>query len=197
MLNRRQIAILAIGGSITFSIGAFYVIKDKTNYWSAKPLTCQTFPTEDPRFDKKVEVCINGVSYPYAYMNGDVELDMTFKRGKHEVVQADVVFWVADQIAGKRVDYTGEMNFTRVRLYEDGILAVDIKQKFSTWVNPVVPEDVRLPLWKWVNSQAEQFDRTRLPLDEKFHALLGSLINMMSVATSAGLTVWRMIKAQG
>lgn len=197
MLNKRQLVILAIGGSITFGIGAFYVIKDRTNFWAAKPLACQTFPTTDPRFDKKVEVCINGVSNPYAYMNGDVELDMTFQRGNHEVVQADVTFWVANQIAGKNVDYTGEMNFTRVRVYEDGILATDIRLKFSGWVNPVVPEDVRVPLWKWVNSKAQQFDRTKLPLDEKFHALVGSFIHMASMATTAGLTVWRVLKAQG
>ncbi len=198
MLNRRQIATLAIGGSITLGIGAFYVIKDKTSLLLPKPLTCQTFPTKDPRFPGgDVKVCINGVSQRFSYVNGDVELDLTFQRGKHETVQADVMVWVADQINGRPVDYTGEMNFARVRLYDNSILAVDINQKFSTWFNPVVPSDVRVPLWKWIYSQRETFDRNRLPFDEKFHELLKASINMLSVAVSAGVTVWRFIKAQG
>jgi hypothetical protein len=198
MLNRRQIATLAIGGSITLGIGAFYVIKDKTSLLLPKPLTCQTFPTKDPRFPSgDVKVCINGITQRFNFLNGDVDLDLMFQRGKHETVQADVSVWVADNINGRPVNYTGEMNFSRVRLYDGGILAVDIQQKFSGWFNPVVPPDVRVPLWKWIYGQRFTFDRTRLPLDEKFHEILKASISILSVAVSAGLTVWKVVKAQG
>jgi hypothetical protein len=198
MLNRRQIATLAIGGSITLGIGGFYVIKDKTSLLLPKPLTCQTFPTKDPRFSGgEIKVCINGVSQRFNFLNGDVELDLMFQRGKHETIQMDVSVWVADNINGRPVDYTGEMNFSRVRLYDNYVLAVDIQQKFSTWFNPVVPPDVRVPLWKWIYSQRLMFDRTRLPLDEKFQETLKTTISILSVAVSAGLTAWKVVMAQG
>lgn len=197
MLNRRQLAILAIGGSITLGIGAFYIIKDKTSFWLPKPITCRTFPTKDVRFDKEVEVCVNEVKHPYVYANGDVELGMTFMRGRHERIQVAATVWVADNINGRPTNYAGEMNFSRVRLYDDGILVFDFRQKFSTWTNPVVPADVRIPLWKWIHDQAETFDRPRLSLDEKFHQMIGSLINTVSVATSACITVWKVLTAQG
>lgn len=197
MLNRKQVAILAIGGSITLGIGAFYVIKDRTSLLLPKPLICKSFPTKDPRHPGEIEICINGVSSPFVPANGDVELDITFMRSTRERVQADVVVWVADNIFGRQVDYTGEMNFSRVRLYEDNILAAEHNQKFSVWTNPIFPADVHISLWKWIHANRYLYDRTRLPLDEKLHALLKSSINLVSVAVSAGLTVWRVLKAQG
>jgi hypothetical protein len=195
MLKKSQIATLAVGGSITVAIGVFYVVKDKTSFWLAKPLHCQVFQTADLRHPGQMEVCINGISHPYSAENGDVELDLTFMAAANERVQADATVWVADAIAGKSVDYTGEINYGRVRTYEHGLLVHEKSEKFSAWVNPVVPKDVHVPMWKWIHDLSSTFDRDKLSFDERFHAVLANFIHFFSVAAGALTTAYKMFRA--
>jgi hypothetical protein len=123
LINGHRRRILAWGIPITLSIGIPYFALTKTSWLIPKPIICQEFPTKNKLHPGKLQICVNGVSHPYRPENGDVELDITFMKTHYERVQADIDFWVADEIADKQVDYTGEYNITRIRTYnKTGIL---------------------------------------------------------------------------
>ena len=111
--NHRK-RILAWGIPITLMFGAPYFILTKTDWLMQKPIICQEFPTKNKLHPGKLEVCVNGVTHAYRPSNGDAELDITFMRTHWERVQADVTFWIADEIANKTVDYSGEYNIQRI-----------------------------------------------------------------------------------
>lgn len=192
--HRRRI--LAIGIPITFAIGIPYLVLTKTSWLIPKPIICQEFPTKSKLHPDKLQVCVNGVSHPYRAENGDVELDITFMRTHHERVQADVDFWVADEIANKTVDYTGEYNIQRIRTYNSkGILVDDRNTEVSSWIDPLVPEDMRVPVWKWVYENRELFHVERKPLEEKISSFFSSLGAAVAALSSAGITFYRFVKA--
>jgi hypothetical protein len=194
-LTRSRIAILAVGGSITVAIGVFYVIKDRTSFWLPKPLYCHVFPTTDKLYSEgEVEVCINAVRVPYEVGNGDVELDITFKKSESERIQAEGVFWVADNIMGRPVDYTGEINWSLIKTYDNGLLANTDSHKMSAWVDPLVPKDVHIPLWKWVKELTPAFDRQKLSLDKKFDDLVNRFIEGLSMIGTGAITLYKFLQ---
>jgi len=196
LINSHRRRILAFGIPITLAIGTPYFALTKTSWLIPKPLICQVFPTQNKLHPGTLEVCVNGVSHPYRAENGDVELDITFMKTHYERVQADVDFWVADEIADKRVDYTGEYNIQRIRTYNSsGILVGDRENEISSWINPLVPEDMRIPVWKWVYENRELFHVERRPLEEKVSAFFSSLGALFATLGSAGITIYRFIKA--
>lgn len=196
LINGHRKRILAWGIPITLSIGIPYFALTKTSWLIPKPLACQEFPTKNKLHPGKLEICVNGVSHPYRPENGDVELDITFMKTHYERVQADIDFWVADEIADKQVDYTGEYNITRIRTYnKTGILVGDRESEISSWIDPLVPEDMRIPMWKWIYDNRELFHVERKPLEEKVSGFFSSLGALFATLGSAGITIYRFIKA--
>jgi len=184
------------GIPITMSIGIPYFILTKTSWLIPEPLLCQDFHTESKLHPGKLQVCVNGVSHPYRPENGDVELDLTFMRTHWERVQADVDFWVADEIANKKVNYTGEYNIQQVRTYNrKGILVDDRENEVSSWIDPLVPDDMRVSMWKWIYENRELFHVERKPLAEKVSSFFSSLGALFATLGSAGITIYRFIKA--
>ena len=192
--HRRRI--LAIGIPITLAIGIPYFILTRTSWMLPRPILCQEFPTANKMHPGVLQVCVNGVSHPYRPENGDVELDITFMKTHWERVQADITFWVADEIANKSVDYAGEYNIDRIRSYNsNGILVDDRQNQISSWIEPLVPADVRMPMWKWIRQNRDRFYVERKPLEEKLSGFFNSLGALVATAGSAGITIYRFIKA--
>lgn len=192
--HRRRI--LAIGIPVTLAIGIPYFVLTRTSWLIPKPLICQVFPTQNRLYPGTLEVCVNGVSHPYRPENGDVELDVTFMKTYYERIQADIDFWVADEIANKQVDYTGEYNTQRIRTYNSrGILVDDRESEVSSWIDPLVPEDMRIPVWKWVYENRDLFHVEKKPLEEKVSGFFSSLGALVATLGSAGITIYRFVKA--
>lgn len=192
--HRRRI--LAIGIPMTLAIGIPYFVLTRTSWLIPRPLICQEFSTKNKLHPGKLQVCVNGVSHPYRPENGDVELDVTFMKTHYERVQADIDFWVADEIADKQVDYTGEYNTQRIRTYNSrGILVSDRENEVSSWIDPLVPEDMRIPVWKWVYENRDLFHVEKKPLEEKVSGFFSSLGALVATLGSAGITIYRFVKA--
>lgn len=194
LLNKNRIRILVLGGISSIAILVPYLMLTRTSAFLHKPILCNEFKTKSTLYPGSLEVCINGITRSYSRLNGDVELDITFMSNVNERTQADVVFWIADRIADKEVDYSGEYNIDRIRIYENGLLVNDDHTKISGWTKPLVPDDVRMPLWQWVRNQRPRLMRDKMPLDEsleKFTSRLGAIIASIG---SVGLTVYRFLR---
>jgi len=190
--NRKQI--LLIGTAVVSAIVIPYFVITRTTWLMGKPIGCKEFPTKSSLYPGKIEVCLNGVTRAYSLHNGDVELDITFMRSPTERVQADVVFWIADKIADKEVDYSGEYNIDRVRVYENGILVDDHKEKMSGWMHPLVPADVRMPMWEYVHSMRAQFHRDKPPFEEVLHGFVDKMGAVIAALGSVGITAYRFFR---
>lgn len=196
LITSHRMRILMWGIPVTLAIGIPYFVLTKTSWFISKPIICQTFPTKNKLHPNSLQICVNGISHPYRAENGDVELDITFMRTHYERVQADIDFWVADKIANKSVDYTGEYNIQRVRTYNSkGILVDDRTNEISSWIDPLVPQDMRIPVWKWIYENRELFHIERKPLEETVSRFFSSLGALFATIGSAGITVYRFIKA--
>lgn len=195
IISKNRKRIILIGGGITFSIILPFLLLTRTSFFLSNPIGCKEFPTKSAIYPGKIEVCLNGVSREYSLHNGDVELDITFMRSETERVQADVIFWIADKIADKKVDYRGEYNIDRVRIYDQGILVKDDKEKLSGWMHPLVPEDVRMPMWEYVYKMRAGFNRNRRPLDEGIQEFINHLSPVFAALGSIGVTFYKFIKA--
>lgn len=194
ILNFHRKKILIIGFTIGTIIIVPYYFLNKTSFFLGNSLFCKTFYSAEIQDTNKIEVCINGISEPYSPENGDVELDISFMRTATQKVQADVIFWIADYIADKKVDYSGEYNTERVRIYDNNILIEDIKQKSSSWVKPLVPKDVRMDLWKYVYSLKHVLDIDKKPLAEKIENLLIDLGAIIASLSSVGIAIYRFFR---
>ena len=191
--NRKRI--LLIGAAVVSAIVVPYFVITRTTWLMQKPIACKEFPTKSPLYPGAIEVCLNGVTRAYSLHNGDVELDLTFMRSPTERVQADVVFWLADKIGDKEVDYSGEYNIDRVRVYDNGILVVDEKEKLSGWMHPLVPADVRMPLWEYVHSMRAKFHRDKPPFEEVLHGFVDNMGAIVATLGSIGVTAFRFFRA--
>ena len=191
-LNRLRT--LVFGSLLTASFLVPWLVFTKTSFLDNKDIACKVFLTKDPVYPGTINVCINGVSTPYMSQNGDVDIDLNFVKTTGEKIQADVNFWIAETIGGKRVDYTGEYNTSRVRIYAGGILVSDDQTKYSSWVKPVVPEDVRLPLWQWVKGMNQEFARTIKPVDEQFTFFFTTVAPVIAGIGSVVLTVYKFLR---
>lgn len=191
--NKKQI--LLIGAAVVSAIVVPYFVITRTTWLMSKPIGCKEFSTTSSLYPGKIEVCLNGVTRAYSLHNGDVELDLTFLRSPTERVQADVIFWVADKIGDKEVDYSGEYNIDRVRIYDKGILVDDHREKLSGWMHPLVPDDVRMPMWEYVHSMSNRFTRDRPPFEEVLHDLVDRMGAVIAALGSVGVTVYRFFRA--
>lgn len=195
LIRRNKNKILIVGALVTTLIFGPYFVLTRTTWLMAKPLTCKEFPTKSSLYPGAIQICINGVTKPYSIHNGDVELDMTFLQAPRQRVQVDVTFWVADQIGDKEVDYTGEYNIQRIRIYNDTFLVEDKEEKVSAWLNPVVPPDVQLPLWEYVRSLKNTYTFDRLPLEEKLNNYVKRIGPLLAGFGSIALTIYRFVRA--
>lgn len=194
IIAKNKKRILLIGTATVSAILVPYFIITKTTWLMQKPIGCKEFPTTSSLYPGKIEVCLNGVTRAYSLHNGDVELDLTFMKSPTERVQADVVFWIADKIADKEVDYSGEYNIDRVRVYEKGILVDDHREKLSGWMHPLVPVDVRMPMWEYVHSMRGKFHRDRPPFEEVLHGFVDNMGAVVATIGSISITLYRFIK---
>lgn len=188
---------ILIGGlCATLAIAVPYFVIARTHWLKGRPLACQVFPTADRNFPGTIEVCINGVTRPYTPRNGDMELDLTYMKSHGLCQQVDVTFWVADRLGGRKVDYAGEYNIQRIRTYNKaGLLVKDHVAELSSWEEPLVPADVRMPMWKWVRNQRDQLFLARPPLGETISNWVAGFWPMLASLGSIGVTAYRFIKA--
>jgi hypothetical protein len=133
------------------------------------------------------------VTEPFAPQNGDVELQLTYMPSPNERVLADTTAWVADDVEGQG-DYKGEINYSRVRIFEHNLLVLDKKGKFSAWYDPLVPEDVHIPMWKWLQSLTPAFDRPKLSFEDKFRNWMDRFLEVGTMAGTAIATAWKVVK---
>ena len=194
-LNAKQIIAIAVGGSIVAAISTFYVIKTRTSLFVGKPLYCKEFPTKSPLFPKTLEVCILSIPVPFAPDNGDTELELTFKPSPNERLIVDAIVWSSDNIADRDVDYTGEINYSNQRLFENNILVYEKPDKISAWHDPLVPEDVHIPLWKWLTTLTPAFDRPKLSFEDKFRNWMDKFVELGAMSTTIVLTVWKVLRS--
>ncbi len=192
-LNRKQVMALAVGGTILASVGTFYLVKTKTSWMQGRPLHCKTFPTKDPTYPDKIEVCVVSVTHSFAPENGDVELQLTYMPSPNERVIVDTIAWLADDVEGNG-DYKGELNYSRVRIFEHNLLVMDEKKKFSAWYDPLVPKDVQLPMWNWLKSLIPAFDRPKLSFEDKFRNWVDSLLEVSAMGATALATIYKVLK---
>ena len=191
--NRKRI--LLVGAAVVSAIVVPYFIITRTTWLMQRPIGCKEFSTTSSLYPGKIEVCLNGVTRAYSLHNGDVELDLTFMRSETERVQADIVFWIADKIGEKEVDYRGEYNIDRIRVYEKGILVDDQREKLSGWMHPLVPVDVRMPLWEYVHSIRGRFTRDKPPFEEVLHGFVDNMGAIVATLGSIGVTAFRFFRA--
>ena len=194
-LNRKQIVAIAVGGSIVAAISTFYVIKTRTSLFVGKPLYCQEFPTKSPLFPKTLEVCILSIPVPFAPDNGDTELEITFKPSTNERMIVDAIVWSSGHIADREVDYTGEINYSNQRVFENNILAYEKPDKMSAWLDPLVPEDVHIPMWKWLTNLTPAFHRPKLSFEDKFRNWVDKFIELGAMGTTTVLTAWKVFRS--
>lgn len=194
LITKNRKRILLIGTAVVSVIVVPYLAITRTTWLMAKPIGCKEFPTTSYLYPGKIEVCLNGVTRAYSIHNGDVELDLTFMRSPTERVQADVVFWVADKIGDKEVDYSGEYNIDRVRIYDNGILVHDEREKMSGWMHPLVPVDVRMPMWEYVHSMRAKFHRDKPPFEEVMNGLFDRMGAVIAALGSVGVTAYRFFR---
>ena len=192
--HKRKILIGGVCATLAITIPYFVIAR--THWLKGTPLACKSFPTKSPHFPGEVEVCINGVTRPYTPRNGDMELDITLMKSHSLCQQIDVTFWVADQLGGRPVDYEGEYNIQRIRTYNHmGLLVKDHIAEISSWEEPLVPEDVRLPLWRWVHDQKSQLFVAQPPLGEAISNWAAGFWPMLASLGSIAVTAYRFFKA--
>jgi len=196
VLHNKRKAII-IGLLLTLSIWGPYLAVTRTSWFIQKPILCKVFPTEDYRHPGQIEICINGVTREYSPKNGDVELDFTFMETATSRVQADITFWIADKLGYKDVNYMGEYNTSRTRVYENGIMVSDDHDKVSSWVDPIFPLDVRESVWHWVKDNKMHYNRDRPPLEEKLSETVSKAGAVIATLASIGLTIYRFLRANG
>ena len=195
LIRKNKHKVLLVGALLSTLILGPYFVMTRTTWLIPKPLTCKEFPTKSSLYPGAIEICINGVTKAYSIHNGDVELDLTFLQAPHQRVQVDAIFWVADQIGDKTVDYKGEYNIERIRIYNNTLLVEDKEEKVSAWLNPVVPVDVQLPLWEYVRSLRNTYTFDRMPLEEKLSNWVKRIGPLLAGLGSIGLTIYRFMRA--
>lgn len=193
--NKRKAII--IGTLLSAFILCPYFVITRTTWFIQRPLLCNIFLTKDPNHFGQIEICVNGVSRKYSPQNGDVELDLTFMRTPSERIQTDMTFWIAEKLGDKTVDYIGEYNTSRVRLYDNGILVADNEDKLSSWVNPVFPKDVRESVWWWVKENQFHYNRDRPPLEERLSKTVNKTGAFIATLGSISIAIYRFLKAAG
>lgn len=190
--------ILFVGFSIAFVISIPYLILSRTSWLSPGALYCSTFRTTDKLYENnEVRACVNGISHEYNPQNGDVELDLFFTRSNGDRVQVDATFWIADELGGKALDYTGEYNINRVRHYSPmGFLISDDKKEISSWEQPLVPEDVREPLWKFVKAREPLLTSKREPVEETVANFFNNgFATLVATVGTIGATLYKFVRA--
>jgi len=191
-----KIKILIIGAIVSSAIGLPYLLVTRTTVGIPSPIMCKEFKTTSFMYPGKIEVCMNGITKAYSALNGDAEIDLTFMQSPTERIQADVVFWLADEIAGRKVDYRDEYNIERIRIYDRGWLVSDSTDKLSGWSKPLVPIDVRSQLWHWVHHCRNRLIRDRPPFEEVFQTTVNKSGGVIATIGSILVTAYRFFRAQ-
>lgn len=195
LIHKNKNKILIVGALLTSLIFIPYFVLTRTTWLMPRPITCREFPTKSNLYPGSIQICINGVTKAYSVQNGDVELDLTFLQAPRQRVQMDAVFWIADRLGDKTVDYKGEYNVERIRIYHNTLLVEDKEEKVSAWLNPIVPVDVQLPLWYYVRSLRNTYNFDRMPVEEKLTNHLKRVGPLLAGVGSIALTVYRFIRA--
>jgi len=195
IVSTNKTKILIVGALFTALIGVPYILVSRTTIGIPKAIMCKEFDTTSFMYPGKIQVCINGITKAYSPENGDAEIDLTFMQSPTERIQADVVFWLADEISGKKVDYTDEYNTERIRIYDKGWLVSDKSEKFSGWSKPLVPADVRSDLWKWVHHCRNRLIRDRPPIEEVVQDMVARLGGTIATIGSIIITAYRFFRA--
>jgi len=195
IIHKNKNKILTVGIALTSLILIPYFVLTRTTWLMPRPITCKEFPTKSIMYPGRIQICINGVTKAYSVQNGDVELDLTFLQAPHQRVQLDAIFWIADQLGDKNVDYKGEYNIERVRIYHKSFLVEDKEEKVSAWLNPIVPADVQLPLWDYIRSLKNTYNFDRMPVEEKLSNYIKRVGPLLAGVGSIALTIYRFVRA--
>jgi hypothetical protein len=180
---------LVLGGTVAFLILAPYLIVVRTNLLHPRPTMCWNLVSE--REDKKTKACLIAVDHPYNPGNGDVSvvLSLDKSRGKEVVINAN--FWIADEIGNKTVDYRGEFNISRTRVYQNNFLVHDDHTEWSSWVKPMIPEDLVMPLWNSIKEKERELNYSKPLLEDRLMKIVQDVGAIAAALGSVGYTLWK------
>ena len=71
----------------------------------------------------------------------------------------------------------------------------DHKEKMSGWMHPLVPADVRMPMWQYVHDMRGKFHRDKPPFEEVLHGFVDNMGAIVATLGSIGVTAFRFFRA--
>jgi hypothetical protein len=179
-----------IYGAITLSaILLPYILVTKTNILHPKPTQCWDFIST--REKKQTKVCLLAVDHPYNPGNGDVSVVLSLNKDKGKEVIVNSVFWIADEIGNRKVDYSGEFNITRTRIYHNGMLIQDDPTEWSSWVKPMIPDDLVMPLWSAIDKEERNLNYSKPLLEDQVLKIVQDIGALAAALGSIGYTLWK------
>ena len=189
VLEKDRKKTLIIGLFLAAGILIPYGLLTKTNLLHPRPRYCWELVSAEE--EKTTKVCLLAVNRAYSPNNGDVSLAMTIGEGGSKSTLIDVDFWIADQIGGKEVDYEGEYNINRTRVYNNGILISDDKTAWSSWVRPMIPPDSVIPVWKEIKEKQRELNYEHPLAETKIVQFVENAGAIVAGLSSVLFTIWR------
>lgn len=180
---------LMFGLLLAASILVPYGLLTRTSFLHPKPKDCWELVSKSE--SKSTKVCILAIDHPYNPSNGDVSLvlELAENKSKKTIINAD--FWIADEIGNRKVDYRGEFNINRTRVYNHNLLISDDKTAWSSWVKPMIPEDSVLPLWDKIKSKEREFNYDRPLLEDSLTKFVENVGAWIAGLGSIIFTAWK------
>ena len=62
-------------------------------------------------------------------------------------------------------------------------------------MHPLVPEDVRMPMWQYVHDMRGKFHRDKPPFEEVLHGFVDNMGAIVATLGSIGVTAFRFFRA--
>lgn len=177
------------GGVLSALILVPYMVITKTNFLHPSPTVCWNLESKEEK--KTVPVCLLAVDKPYNPGNGDVSVALRVGKEIHSSTVINADFWIADEIGNQPVNYEGEFNINRTRVYNRHILVHDDPSQWSSWVKPMVPEDTVIPLWTEVKKYERKLNYKYPLIEDKIGKLVQDMGAIFAAAGSIGLTLWK------
>jgi hypothetical protein len=179
---------LIIGGIVAAVILVPFGLLTKTNLLHPRPTDCWEMQSKEEK--KPVKVCLLTIDHPYNPSNGDVSVVLSLPDGKDDTV-ISAEFWIADEIGNREVDYKGEYNITRTRVYSRNMLVRDDRSEWSSWVKPGVPRDLVMPLWNKIKEKERDLNYSRPLLEDQINRIVEGTGALLAGVGSIIYTLWK------
>jgi len=180
---------LTFGGLAAAFILIPFILITKTNLLHPSPTECWDMKSAEEV--ERTRVCLIAVDHPYNPGNGDVSVVLSMNRGGGKEVLVNATFWIADEIGNRKVDYRGEFNISRTRIYEHNILVRDDKTEWSSWVKPMIPADLVMPLWERIDDKERELNYSKPLMEDKIQEIVQDVGAIAAALGSIGYTLWK------